>query len=179
MPVLSEGWDQAKTFLLPLCLFCTSLPCSCYLCALVSDLTFSVWDNQRCRNLLVSLLKPPTFSPMQGPGTVELSPAELSCARLGLGSPAAGCSWILTVQPPLPSLGHACFHPCPHPTAQESLLFSLSAFDGSFVFCYLQQAPALPRNLLPLSAAPSIPVYQQHCPMTPGRFHNSLSFGHK
>lgn len=31
----------------------------------------------------------------------------------------------------------------------HTLLPSLSAYDGSFVLCYLQQAPALPRNLLP------------------------------
>lgn len=99
MPVLRL---KVKTFLLPFCLFHISLPCSCYLCTAVSYLTFSIRDNQRCRNLLVSLLKPPTLSPRQRLGTVEPSPAELSWARLGLGlglgSPAAGCSWIHAVQ---------------------------------------------------------------------------------
>lgn len=36
----------------------------------------------------------------------------------------------------------------------HTLLPSLSAYDGSFVLCYLRQAPALPRNLLPSISCP-------------------------
>lgn len=177
MPVLRL---KAGTRLNSSCLFSISLPCSCYLCTLVSYLTFSIWDNQRGRNLLVTLLEPPTLSPRQGPGAVEQSPAELSWARLGLGSPAAGCSWIHPAQPSLPSLGHACFHPCPHPTVRKvlTLLLSLSAFDGSFVFCYLQQAPALPETFSPYQLPPPN-TFNNSTARDPGKIHNSLSFGHK
>lgn len=116
----AEGWNQSKTSLLRFCLFCISLLHSCCLCAAVLYSAASIWDNQRHRNLPVSLLKPSVLSPRQGLGAATLSLDEPSWAKPGLGSPAAGCSWLPAVQPPWPSSGRACFHSCPHPSFQGS-----------------------------------------------------------
>lgn len=161
------GWDQAKTSLLPFCLFCPLLLCSRCLCTVVSYLTFFIWDNQRCRDLLVSLLKPPTLSKGQG----LWSRAQLSLAEPGWGwaaqqLPAAGstlCSlhcpaWDTLVFTPVLILLFSKVH---------TLLPSLSAFDGWFVFCYLQQAPALPRNLLPSISCPLHPHSTTALPCDP------------
>lgn len=59
------------------------------------------------------------------------------------------------------------------------LLSSFSAFDCPFIFCYWQQPPALPRNLLPSVSCSLQPSLTTAVPYGPGRFHNSLSFSHE
>ena len=76
----AEGWDRSKTSLPRVCLSCTPLLHSCCLCTAVLHWVVSIQNNQRRRNLTVSLLKPSMLSSRRGPGSAELSRAEPSWA---------------------------------------------------------------------------------------------------
>lgn len=152
------------TYLIPLglyrkqsfCLFRTSLMHSFCPCTVFSYSDASIGDNQRCRNLLISLLKPSTLSSRQGPGAAELSLAELSWADPGQPS-----SW-LQLDPhcaaPMAELGMCMFSSLSLLIFPEKSTLSSPPSLPLIVHSYFATGSSLllfPETFSPLLAAPS------------------------